>query len=235
MKTAISIILITIIFLPFVSCKKNNYIVGGIVQDTNMYKQTSTYDVLNSIPGFDTLVQLIDAAGFKDKINANGTTFFAPANGAIYKYLSKRTLFVQHTYDQYAQFGLDSLIYYIKNNKDGTRDSLLMYLINKPLTYDVLTVAGVAYPTQLANDTAVVSYEYTYDPYRGYSSQVSTIPQLVYYTHLWAHYDIDPSNKIGDVPAEVGTHTLVQTSGIKTQNGILNVLHKASHILFFRK
>ncbi len=216
--------------LLFTACKKD-YIIGGQEEDTNRYKNTSTYDVLKTNPLYDTLVQVIDNAGLKDKINEAGTTFFAPSDYSILSYLGKRTLQVQAT-NQNAKFALDSLVYYLKNNIKGTKDSLLMYLVKKPLTYSVLTDVGAFYPTALAGDTAIVSYEYTKEGYLGYNSVVSNVPQVVYYTHLWHHYDLGPANPAGDVPSSIGVHTLVKTSGILTQNGVMNGLDN-SHTLFF--
>ena len=220
------------IFLVLYSCKKDSYIVGGSVHDVNMFKNTSTYDVLKTNALFDTLSILIDAAGIKDKINAQGTSFFAPTDYSIYHYLSQKTLYVQATIDQYGQFGLDSLVYYLKNNINHTADSMSMYLIGKPLTYDVLTPTGTLYPTQLSGDSAIVSYEGTKDPYYGYNPQVSNIPQLVYFTQLWKHFPVGPNNPIDSLPANTGVHTLVQTSGMLTQNGVMHVLSN-SHTLFF--
>ena len=218
--------------LSLYSCKKDNYIVGGAVQDVNMYKNMSTYDMLKTNPAFDTLVQVIDAAGIKDKINQQGSTFFAPTDFSVYNYLAKRTLYVQNTIDQFAKFDLDSLIYYVSNNIDGTRDSLLMYIINKPLTYDALSSKGALYSTELSGDTVAVSYEFTYDEALGYNPVVSTVPQIVYFTQLWYHYDLDDDNPAGDIPEDIGVRTRVKTSGILTQNGVVNAL-EASHILFF--
>ncbi len=214
------------------SCKKDNYIVGGSVHDVNQFKNTSTYDVLKTNPVFDTLSIIIDAAGMRDKINASGTSFFAPTDYSIYNYLVARTLYVQNKFDQYGKFGLDSLVYYLKNNVNHTADSMSMYLIGKPLTYDVLKPGGTLYPTQLAGDTAVVSYEYTKDGNLGYTTLVSGTPQLVYYTHLWRHFPLTDSYTIDNLQPGDGVHTLVQTSGMLTQNGVMHVLSN-SHTLFF--
>jgi len=217
--------------LLLTACKKD-YIIGGVAEDINKYKNTSTYDVLKANPLYDTLVQVIDNAGLKDKINEAGNTFFAPSDYSIYSYLLSRTLLVQATINQNSKFALDSLIYYVKNNIRGTKDSLLMYLIKKPLTYDVLTDVGTLYATELAGDNAIVSYEYTRASNLGYNSIVSNVPQVVFYTHLWRPYDLSPANPAGDIPNTVGVRTLVITSGILTQNGVIHGLGN-SHTLFF--
>src|SRR5664279_1847558 len=117
------------------ACKKKDYITGGTTEDVNKYKNTTTYDLLKGNSLYDTLVQLIDAGGLKDKINEQGTTFFAPSDYSIYNYLNKRTLYVQQNINQDEHFGLDSLVYYLQNNINGTKDSMLLYLIHTCLLY----------------------------------------------------------------------------------------------------
>lgn len=230
-KILLNTILFLMVIIVFAACKKN-YITGGTPQDVNRYKNMSTYDVLAANPLYDTLVQIIDAAGIKDKINEQGTTFFAPSDYSIFNYLSARTVFVQNNINLDSTFGLDSLKYYLQNNINGTKDSMLMYLIHQPLSYSVLTNTGTLYPTELAGDTVIVSYEYTKNGSLGYNSLVSSEPQVVYFTQLWYHYNLSDDNKAGDVPEDIGVHTLIKTSGIETQNGIMNALEN-SHTLFF--
>lgn len=222
---------IILIVLLFSACKKD-YIIGGEIEDVNKYKNTSTYDVLKTNPLYDTLVRLIDTAGLKDKINQDGITFFAPSDYSILTYLNQRTLRVQATINANAKFALDSLFYYLRNNIKGTKDSLLMYMIKKPLLADNLTDVGTVYSTELARDTAIVSYEYTKNTSLGYNSIVSSVPQIVYFTHLWYHYDLSENNPAGKVPSAIGVRTLVKTSFVATKNGVLNSLDN-SHILFF--
>ncbi|MDQ2720085.1 MAG: hypothetical protein M3Z26_10065 [Bacteroidota bacterium] len=224
-------VLITIVVL-FSACKKS-YITGGTPENVNMYKNTTTYDVLKSNPLYDTLVQLIDVAGIKDKINEQGTTFFAPSNFSVLLYLNYRTIYVQNYINQDSTFGLDSLKYYLANNLNGTRDSMLMYLIHTPLPFSALTNTGVFYPTELAGDTAIVSYEYIKNGGLGYNNIVSSQPQLVYFTQLWYHYDLSDANPAGQVPLNIGIHTLIKTSGIITQNGILNELDNSNPLFFY--
>ncbi|MES1249267.1 MAG: hypothetical protein ABUL46_01215, partial [Chitinophaga rupis] len=225
-------IIIGCLLLALGSCKKS-YIAGGSIEDVNKYKNTSTYDVLKGNPQYDTLIRLIDTAGLKDKINANGTTFFAPSDVAVLSYLNLRTIYVQATIDQYGKFALDSLFYYLRNNVNGTRDSLLMYLIPQSLPYSVLTNSGTAYPTELAGDTAIVSYEYISDQYLGYSSLVSGQPQLVYYTHLWYPFAPSVNNPVGGISPQNGVHDLAKTSGILTQNGIIHALDNTAPLFFY--
>ena len=227
MKTKIKIKVIAlslIVVAGFAACTKN-YITGGTTQNVNLYKSTSTYDVLTKFQEFDTLVQLIDAAGIKDKINEQGTTFFPVSNRSVYNYLLLRTLYLQATSNIYAKFTLDSLTYYLKNNINQTADSMLMYLVKTVTTPQNLTGIGTIYPTELAGDSAIISYEPTRNGNLGYSSIVSTVPRVVYFTQLWQHYNINGNDSTAaDVPSSTGVHTLVSTSFLNTQNGVINVL-----------
>ena len=234
MKKSVNQVLIVVglALLVVASCKKQDYITGGVPEDVNKYKNTSTYDVLANNPLYDTLVKVIDAAGIKDKINAQGTTFFAPTDYSIYNYLSARTFVVQSTINQNSKFGLDSLLYYISNNIDGTRDSLSLYLIPQLITYDKLTETGAYFNTGLPGEKVIVSYETVQDTYLGYNSVISSYPRLVYFTHLWYPYTLNDANPAGDVPLTIGVRTRVTASGLQTQNGIINSL-ASSHVLFF--
>lgn len=220
-----------LILIGLTSCQKN-YVIGGKKEDVNKYKDISTYDVLNSMPQFDTLVQIIDASGLKDKINQDNTTFFAVNNQAVLSYLEMRTIILQNTVDQYAKFTLDSLINYVSKNINGTRDSLLMYLVSEKLTPENLTSAGKLYPSNLPGDTVIVSYEETKDPLLGYTDLVSTPPSLVYFAQLWGHYNLDENDSTAaNIPSSTGVRVLIRTSFIMTKNGVINVL--GSTPLFF--
>jgi len=208
-----------LLFVVLLSACKREYITGS-VQDVNIYKGKTTYEFLETNPAFDTLVKLIDAAGLKDAVNAQGTTFFPPSDWVIYNYLSVRTLIVQSTINQYSKWGLDSMLYYLSNNKNNTRDSLKMYLIAQPLTYDKLSEDGIKYPTGLANDSVTVSYK-TVTSGLGYNSNFSTPVKVVYFTH---------ANKLN---SSLTTPVLCTTSGVLTKNGVVHVL-SSSHSMFFR-
>jgi hypothetical protein len=219
-----------IVILLFAACKKD-YISGGSLEDVNKYKNISTYDLLKTNSLYDTLLMLIDTAGVKDKINSEGSTYFAPSDYSIFSYLNLRTIFVQGRYGASKKFGLDSLFYYLRNNINGTKDSMLMYFIKEPLTYTSLTNTGKSYTTGLGNNV-IVSYEYTKDPNLGYNPSLSTVPQIVYFSHLWYPFIPSPVNPVGSMPSNVGVHTLVKTSCVNTKNGVMNSLEN-SHTLFF--
>lgn len=228
--SSIKLLILGMVVIAFSACKKN-YIIGGDAEDINMYANTTTYDLLKSNPLYDTLLQVIDAAGFKDKINAEGSTFFAPSDYSIFTYMNLRTKELQLT-NATAKFALDSLLYYIANNVNNTRDSLGMYLIKQPLTYDNLTNTGSYYPTEQIGKDVIVSYESTFNTVLGYNPNVSSNPRLVYFTHLWYPYNLNDANPASKIPLNIGVHTLVKTSCLRTKTGIMNALEN-SHVLFF--
>lgn len=207
---------LSLILVLVISCKKQDYITGG--QKSNPVSNQTTYDYLkgNSMHLFDTLLLLVDAAGLKDSINQTGITFFAPTDYSIDLYFEERTLAAQKI-DPNGEYSLDTMLKY---DLGRLKDSLKMYIIHQSLTFSMLTQDGTEYPTGLPGDSAVVSYETTEDPNLGYSSLVSNVPQLLYFTQMWY-----------PAPA-AGVHTLCQTSGIQTTTGMLDVLTN-SHVLFF--
>lgn len=226
-----SYIFLGLLALLAIACGKKRYITGGSVEQ-QVYANTLTYDVLKQNPAFDTLVMLIDSAGLKDEVNQSNSTFFAPTDGCVFNYLEARTITDQNV-DPYAQFGLDSLFYYLRNNIGGIKDSLRMYIIGQALPFSALTSQGVVYPTALTGDSVIVSYEYTKDPNQGYTSLTSSVPQLVYFTQLWTHYAITPNTPADSITSDQGVHTLCITSGIKTANGYLNTLDNSSTLFFY--
>lgn len=225
-KILVKIAFFLLLTAAMTSCTKD-YITGGEIEDVNMYKDKTNFEVLSQDPLFDTLVQIIEASGLKDKINQAGSTFFAPSDYTILKYLQLRTAYVQSNYSQDAKFGLDSLNYYLKNNKDNTTDSLLMYMIPKPLPYSALDRTGVVYQTGLAGNMVVVSYEPV-----GKNNVVSTVPRQVIFTQLWFPYVVNEANPAEEIPEDIGVRTSCITSGINTKSGIMNYLNNY-HTLFF--
>ena len=208
------------------SCKKDAYITGGSI--VNPKVNLTTYDFLKSDPfqQFDTLLMLIDKAGLKEQLNQTGVTFFAPNDYSVYNYLNAKTMKAQGI-DPLAKYTLDSLFKYDWNE---VKDSLKMYMISTPLTYDKLTNNGAKYITALTGDTVVVSYEYTTNGNLGYTSTVSSVPQVIYFTQLWK--PLPEPFKAEDITDDIGIRTLCKTSGIQTTTGIVNVL-ESSHVLFF--
>jgi len=228
--TTIKLVALCSTILLFTACKKN-YIIGGAKENVNQYSNITTYDFLKANPLYDTLVRLIDTAGFKDRINEAGVTFFVPFNVSIATYLNLRSIAVQNT-NANSNFSLDSLFYYLRNNINGTRDSLGMYLIKQPLPYSALTNTGAFFNTELTGDAVVISYEYTRDGNLGYNALISSGPQIMYYTHLWHPYALSNAKPAALISAATGVRTLIKTSGTITKNGMVNAM-EISHVLFF--
>ena len=215
-------------------CKKN-YILGGEPNSKSTFKNSTTYDMLKSLPLYDTLIQVIDAAGLKDQINTASATFYAPSDYSILRYLSERTLIVQKT-DQYAKFGLDSLLHYVRTNKNGTKDSLMMYQVKQSMDFKALTAIGpdgVKLPTALTGDSVVLSFEYTKDGQQGYSDIISGAPQLQYFTHMWKPFKLGVDGNASQIPTSVGVRTLCKTSFIATKTGYVTALDNSHTLLFF--
>lgn len=232
----ISLIIVVCSGLLLAACNKESHIIGGDPIDAGQFANTSTYDMLKGNAAFDTLVQLIDAAGLKDVVNQDGVTFFAPHDISILSYLTLRTTVVQNIYGRDKRFALDSLVYYLTNNVKGTRDSLKLYMLNQRVTYDVMNSFGKSYVTQLPGDTAIISYEeVARDPNStlGYTTSVSTVPKLVYFTQLWYRFVPTETTPVSKISNTIGVRTLVKTSGIRTRNGVVHALDPASHTLFF--
>ena len=209
-----------------ISCKKTDYIKGGTVMNPKVNVTTYDYLASNALAQFDTVLLLVDKAGLKDLINQPGATFFAPNDNAVFNYLNARTIQAQKV-NPNAKYTLDSLFKY---DLDRIKDSMKMYIINKPLTYGQLTDKGAKYPTALSGDSVVVSFEYTTDGTQGYNPVVSSVPQRIFFTQLW--HSLPEPFEAGDIPNTIGVRTRCITSGIETTNGILHVL-ESSHNLFF--
>ncbi|ANH81619.1 hypothetical protein A8C56_12090 [Niabella ginsenosidivorans] len=222
---------LTAVVVLFTSCQKD-YVIGGKNEDESIYKNTLTYDVLKQDPVYDSLIQLIDAAGLQNDINEANTTLFAPSDFAIFNYLNDRTRYVQSAYGDTKKFGMDSLKYYLQNNINGTKDSLKLYIVKPALNYSDLTTTGRFYETGLPNKKVIVSYEETRDPNMGYNPLVSTVPRLVYLSYLTGNYNLSDQNPASDIPSDLGYRVLCKTSGILTKNGIIDELEPA-HTLFF--
>ena len=214
--------------IVFASCKKDNYIKGGTLHNAKV--NTTTYDYLKNNPAglWDTLLLLVDKANLKDKINQTGVTFFAPTDYAINNYLAKREL-QERNIDPFRKWTIDSLIKY---EMAKFTDSLNVYIVNGSYSYNNLTNNGTLVQTQKAGTECVISYEQTFSSLYGYNPNVSTIPQLVWYTLVLQ--PIMPPIVAPDIDADHGRRVRVQTSGVETTTGIVHVLNN-DHTLFFRK
>lgn len=228
MKKTFNTIYILLALTIFVTaCKKNDYFVGGDLHNSKV--GVSTYDFLkNNDRGlFDTLIMIIDAADMKDKINQPGITFFAPTDYSIKSYVEARTIIEQNV-DPFKMWSVDSIIKY---ELPRFRDSLDVYIIPNKITYNDLTEKGKVYITQKGN-SSIVSYERTDDENLGYNPNSGFWPQVMYYTYLYAplEEDIDAS----EIPSTLGIRSRIQTSGVESTTGMVNVLDNGHRLFFFR-
>jgi hypothetical protein len=210
-----------------VSCKKDDYLSGGTINNPRVNMTTYDYLKSNSLHQFDSLLLIIDKAGVKDLVNQQGITFFAPTNAAVFAYLNLRTAELQKA-DPYAKYTLDTLFKY---DLPRMADSMRMYMIDQRLTYDKLTADGVKYATQLPGDTAVIAFVPTNNPLLGYFDQISSVPQILTYVQLW--YPLPDPIKVSDIPTSKATASICQTSGVQTSTGVLNALGAGNALFFY--
>lgn len=217
-------LLLTILFS---ACQKDDYFVGGDLHRAKV--DVSTYDFLkNNDRGlFDTLIMLVDAAGLKEAINKPGITFFAPTDYSIRSYVEKRTELEQRV-DPFRKWTVDSILKY---ELSRFADSLSIYIVPQEITYAGLTGAGEIFRTQKGNEV-VLSYEETNDPALGYNPNSSFLPQVMYFTHLFG--PIETPFQASQIPSTLGVRTRVQTSGIESTTGRINVLENGHRLFFFR-
>jgi hypothetical protein len=220
--------LFAIITVVIASCKKDNYIVGGQLENTTTTLTTYDYLKSNRYQLFDTLLMVVDKAGLKDAINKPGITFYAPTDFSIKNYLQKKTLEAQKI-DPFAQYNIDTLMKY---DLAKFKDSLNAYIIPATVKYSSLTQNGVVFSTAKTGSKAVISYEETFDPNLGYTSAVSTAPRIEYY--IFIKGQLPAVVVASDIPDTVGVRVLCQTSGLSTATGQLNVLNN-THVLYFKQ
>lgn len=227
MKKIRNIIAISaLLALTFNACKKDNYFIGGDLHDPNV--QVSTYDFLqNNERGlFDTLLLLVDAAGLKEEINQKNITFFAPTDYSIAKYVESRTL-KEQIIDPFRMWTIDSIVKY---EIDAVRDSLRTYILPQIIDYADLEVNGKGTPTQTKGKNYVtVTYEETDDPDLGYNENSSHFPRIMYFNYINVPKGTEPDLNSTSLPL---IRTRVQTSGVISTTGRVNVLENA-HTLFF--
>lgn len=208
------------------SCKKENYLIGGVLNVAKVNE--TTYDYLKNDPHhlFDTLIMLIDDAGLKDSINQPGITFFAPTDYSIDNYLTYRTIKAQNV-DPFAQYTIDSLIKY---DLQTFKDSIGVYIVHTALNFNNLTPKGTEFLTGMDTTYSVVSYEPTHDKYLGFYGAVNTPPSIVYYTLL--KHQIKGQFDAQNFTKTDGYKARVQTFGILTTTGTLGVLGNENSLYF---
>ncbi len=225
-RTLNSIYILLALTLLVSACKKNDYFIGGDLHNSKV--GVSTYDFLkNNDRGlFDTLIMIIDAAGIKDKINQADITFFAPTDYSIKSYVEARTR-IEQNIDPFRMWTVDSIIKY---ELPRFKDSLDIYILPSKIGYSDLTEKGKGYITKKGN-SSIVSFETTDDVGLGYNPNSGFRPQIMYYTYLYAPLLEDM--KASEIPSTLGVRTRVQTSGVESTTGVINVLANSHRLFFF--
>lgn len=214
MKLSIKWLATFLLLAAFASCKKNDYFIGGSLHTPNF--NGTTYDYLKTNPLFDTLLLLVDKTGLKDEINAANSTFFAPTDYAITKYVKN---VVQER--KRLEANDENLIFDFKDLDFALlKDSLRAYIFSEKIERAGLNKTGKIY---VAKDGEQRHISLRDDPSGAYSSGgLTSIPKYIYFTK--AVGSLDPEDN-SDVPSDEQDFRIVaQTSGILTTNGVLHVL-----------
>ncbi|WP_293918541.1 MULTISPECIES: hypothetical protein [unclassified Sphingobacterium] len=229
MKTNI-ILILCILGLFAVSCKKDPVIDGGIHQaKVNM----TTYDFLKSHSRnmFDTTILIIDKAGLKDLVNSRGT-FFVPNDYSIAGFLALKQAEVRKK-DERLNYTLDTLFKYF--TPQMLKDSIGMYFIpERQVNWADLAQTWSEYQTSVSNLTLWANLE-SLDGYNG-SGIFSEKPKVVYLNKVVGEKDLLVNGRYEDPtkdPKKLDLRSVCQTSGIETTTGIVHVLAN-THIWTFK-
>lgn len=214
MKLSIKWLTAFLLIAAFASCKKNDYLIGGSVHNPNF--NGTTYEYLKTNPLFDTLVLLIDKTGLKDEINAANTTFFAPTDYAITRYVKN---VVQER--KRLEANDENLIFDFKDLDFALlKDSVRAYIFGEKIERAALNKTGKLYPAKDGEQRHISLRD---DPTGWYQSGgLTNIPKYIYFTKIVG--TLDPEDN-SDIPSEEKDFRIeAQTSGILTTNGVLHVL-----------
>jgi hypothetical protein len=203
------------------SCKKTAYLTDGGVHTA--ITPLSTYDYLAQHPWhlFDTLVTVINHYGLKDRVN-EATTFFAPTNYSIGRYMTLR-LAEKQAVNPAAAYTLDSLF------KDMKADSVLQYMFNDKITLDVAQeLKPKLYPTKVTAglNMGVMKEVQTVAPFVEFSSAPTFLLYLVKVRGAIDEPGVIPPANESDI------RVVCQTTGILPDNGA-RVLHVLSNLHTF--
>lgn len=207
-----------IIAVCMVACKKQDYTDGGTIVSPQV--NVTTYDYLknNDAHLFDTVLLLIDKAGMQAAINEKNITFFSPTNASIRIYLAQRVA-EEFSLDPTHTWTLDSMIAYELPVFTAAINRLI---VKQPLPYETLTEDGTLYQTADTAAQCIVSYEQTQEGGLGYNGIVSNPLFIEYYYQVLQ--PITPPFVASELSGDQAVRFRVQTSGIQSTTGLLNVL-----------
>lgn len=203
-----------LLIASFVSCKKDDYFIGGSLHNAQF--NGTTYEYLKTNPLFDTLMLLIDKTGLKDEVNAPNTTFFAPTDYAIQKYVKE---VVQER--KRLETGDENLVFeFGELDFAQLKDSLRAYIFGEKIERTGLNNVGKYYTAKNGERRHITLWD---DPSQDYTgSGLTNIPKYIYFTKVVNTLDPEINKDLDE--AERDLRMRVQTSGILTTNGVLHVL-----------
>jgi len=197
-----------IVFTFLVSCQEEYYFDGGLADG---HLNMTTYDFLSSRPDqFKNLVWLIEQNDLIDSINTTNSTFFAPQDGSIEKYLVEMEL-DEYQFEKLPPEVVEEMGRLIKG-----------YIIPKKLPRAEIVPEGTTYKNFLDKDVMVSFQE---NPYRGVPGYG---PKYVLFTSYSLFTDPDTGES-----EEIKQTSLVLTSDLISTNGIVHVLRASSHVFGF--
>ncbi|MGN7721704.1 fasciclin domain-containing protein [Chitinophaga sp. 22620] len=214
MKLTIKMLMAALLIASFVSCKKDDYFIGGSLHNPQF--NGTTYEYLKTNPLFDTLLLLIDKTGLKDEVNAANTTFFAPTDYAIKKYVKE---VVQER--KRLETGDENLIFeFGELDFAQLKDSLRAYIFGEKIERSGLNNIGKYYTAKDGEQRHITLWD---DPTSDYvSGGLTNLPKYIYLTKVIGTLDPEENRSIPEAQRDLRMR--VQTSGILTTNGVLHVL-----------
>jgi Fasciclin domain len=202
--------LITILF-TFFSCEDDKqYLIDGGVSDGHV--GTTTMAFFKSHYQLDTLALLIERAGLANQTNGE-TTFFAPTNLSIKRYVNRILADLRQT-DPLAKYTLNDI------PTDTLKKYMGGYIFPGKITREDMLQEGKIF-TAINGEERRISLETVLE----YRDQLETYPKYVFYTYKIGN-DWDAWNDIVD-----DKKIVIRTSNLISTNGVIHVL-QGNHILF---
>ncbi|WP_369048489.1 hypothetical protein [Tenacibaculum sp. UWU-22] len=222
------IVPIVLLLITIYSCNYNgDYLTDGGL--SNPETGTSTMDFLRSNSQLDSLALLIDRAGLADVVNGT-TTLFAPNNVSVQRYVDKE-LAKLRLLDPSAEYSVESI------PTDTIKKYIGMYIFEGKITRENMgEKQGNVYTSIAVEGNDSFERRISLEPADEYENQLGYYPKYVHYTSKvgenWDSWDAVYGNKTDETPvAEKDVNTIVRTSNIKTNNGVVHVL-QGEYVLF---
>jgi len=248
MKKLLFLSAITICF--FSACQNEDYIIGGDVNETNIFDGTTFEWMQNSDVANET-AQLFEIAGLQDELNGD-VTVIAPSNYAVRRYLRRLTNQALRLDPGAAKITVNDL------NADTLAKYMKMYVVDGYFSRDEIPEEGIILPTHLAGDTVRLTLDQVnIDPGTawdgggtpGYGYQYSNFMQSTpYLVHVhfkrgnnWEMTSQERSAINNDSPEKDQVYRMY-ISDVVTSTGVIHVIyygdynysdHYYYHTLFF--